>query len=86
MKQVRPFFTLDRRQMAHFCLQEALLSAIVIALYVMLTDAVEEYLMPAAKWQKYLIRTLVMFVATFLSIVIILMIFGYDCGTKKKSL
>lgn len=84
MKQVRPLFTLDRRRAAHFCLQESLLSAIVIALYVVLTDVAEEYIVPAAKWQQYLIRTIVMFVASFLSIAVILTIFGYDCGTKKN--
>lgn len=85
MKQVRPFFLLDRRKIAHFCLQEAVLSAVVIALYVMLTDAVEEHIGATnSKWQKYLVSTVVMFVASFVAIVIILTIFGYDCGTKKN--
>lgn len=84
MKQVRPFFSLDRRRAAHFCLQESILSAVVIALYVVLTDVAEEYIRPAAKWQQYFIRTVVMFVASFISIALILTIFGYDCGTKKN--
>lgn len=50
----------------------------------MLTDTVEECFTTTSKWQKYLVNTLVMFVASFVAIVIILTIFGYDCGTKKN--
>lgn len=89
MKNIKPLFYLDAGKAMHFCLQEATLSAIVITIYMMLTDWVDENItkQPMTKWQKYCMTMVVMFVASFVSILLILIIFGYDCchhdGKKK---
>lgn len=69
----------------HFCFQEATLSAVVITFYMMLNDLVEEYIdkQLIQKWHKYGLSMLIMFVASFLSISFILLVFGYSCDKKK---
>lgn len=85
MKHVKPMFFLDITKSFHFCFQEALLSSIILTMYLFLTDFVEEYIdhQSISKLQKYLLTMVIMFVASFVSIMFILFIFGYDCGKKK---
>ena len=74
-------FTLD---MFHTCFQESTLSAIIITFYMILSDAVDDYIdrQSITKWQKYVMSMSVMFIASFVSISFILLLFGHDC--KKK--
>lgn len=74
-------FTAD---MFHTCFQESTLSAIIITLYMMLLDAVDDYMdrQVITKWQKYMISMLIMFIASFVSFSFILFLFGHEC--KKK--
>lgn len=85
MKQIRPIFLLDTNKIYHYCFQEALLSAIVITVYMMMTDFVEKYIVQQSipKWQKYILSMLVMFAASFVAITFILFLFGYNCHKKK---
>lgn len=86
MKQIRPIFLLDTNKIVHYCFQEALLSAIVITFYMMMTDFVEKYIdqQSIPKWQKYILSMLVMFASSFVAITFILFLFGYNCHTTKK--
>lgn len=72
-------------QSIHFCFQEAVLSSIVITVYLILSDLIEEYIdqQSIPKWQKYLWNMVIMFIASFVSILLILFVFGYDCSKKK---
>lgn len=74
-------FTVD---MFQTCFQESTLSAIIITLYMMLLDVVDDYMDRQAitKWQKYMLSMLIMFVASFVSFSFILFLFGHEC--KKK--
>lgn len=85
MKQIRPLFFLDMDKKVHYCFQEATLSAIVITFYMVLTDLVEKNIdqQTIPKWQKYTLSLIVMFVSSFLSITLILFVFGYKCNKKK---
>lgn len=69
------------KEIAFFCFQEATLSAVIITCYMALSDLVEQYIdqqsMP--KWQKYLLSLAIMFVASFVSITFLLLLFGYKC-------
>lgn len=87
MKKIKPFFYLDGSKAMHFCLQEATLSAIVITVYLILTDWIDENITKKSmtKWQKYIMTMTVMFIASFISIILILMVFGYDCSKKNKT-
>jgi hypothetical protein len=84
MKQVRPLFFLDMEKRVHYCFQEAVLSSIVITIYMIMTDLVEEYIgkQPIPKWQKYMLNMTAMFVASFVAILFILFLFGYRCNKK----
>jgi len=86
MKQIRPFFLLDMKKPLHFCFQEAVLSAIVITFYMILSDFVDEYIDQQSidKWKKYVLTMMIMFVSSFVSITFILFIFGYNCDVKKN--
>ena len=77
---------LNMKNATHFCFQEAVLSAIIITLYVIFTDWVDNFIDKHSlqKWQKYLLIMVLMFVATFLSVIMITIIFGYKCYDKKK--
>lgn len=85
------FFLIHMKTMASFCFQEATLSAVVITCYMMLSDAVENYMehqKPLPLWKKYLLSWSIMFVSSFVSITFILFLFGHDChhpSSKKKN-
>lgn len=82
MKKIKPLFTLNPKNIGHFCLQEAILSSVIITCYMILNDLVNEYILidkQLTRWKKYLMAMIIMFIATFVSIMIILMIFGYKC-------
>lgn len=70
--------------MFHTCLQESALSAVIITFYMILLDVVDDYIdrQAIAKWQKYILSMSVMFIASFVSITFLLLLFGHDC--KKK--
>jgi len=86
IKMNKPFLLLDMKKPLHFCFQEAVLSAIIITSYMILTDFVDEYIdqQSIEKWKKYVLTMVIMFVSSFVSISFILFIFGYNCGVKKK--
>lgn len=50
-----------------------------------LNDLVEEYIDQHSiqKWHKYGLTMIIMFVASFISITFILLVFGYRCVKKK---
>lgn len=75
-------FTLD---MFHTCFQESTLSAIIITFYMILSDAVDDYIdrQSITKWQKYVMSMSVMFIASFVAISFILLLFGHDCKKNK---
>lgn len=70
--------------LVQFCFQEATLSAIVITFYMMLSDIVEEYIDQQSihKWHKYGLTMIIMFIASFVSISFILLVFGYRCDKR----
>lgn len=85
MKQIKPFFSLDEENPVHFCFQEAVLSAVIITLYIFFTDIINQYVdqHSLTRWKKYVLILIIMFFASFISIIIILLVFGYKCNEKK---
>lgn len=74
-----------KTSLVHFCFQEATLSAVVITFYMILSDLVEEYIdkQSIPKWQKYGLTMMIMFIASFVSITFLFLVFGYQCDKKK---
>lgn len=70
-----------------FCLQEATLSAIVITIYMMVNDAIEEYIKNhrGSRWRKYMATMTTMFFSSFVSIMAVLLIFGHRCGDSTAA-
>jgi len=77
--RVRPLFRVDHSRPHTAFLFEALLSAMVITLTIMVDDYLSEHIekQKLVFWQKYLLHVLIIFSCTLFCIYTLLYIFGY---------